>query len=95
MLYKNLPDPRRRRVLFIRFFMDILASVKFLIDGGGKDFWAVFKAYASFYSTLDKSRKKRASLFQARSPNIYKGYIVFDHYIRRKKKFTELTGKFT
>ncbi len=95
MLYKNLPDPRRRRVLFIRFFMDILASIKFLIDGGFKDFLAVFKAYASFYSSLNRNRKKRASLLQGRSSKIYKGYIVFDHYIKRKKKFTELRGRFT
>jgi hypothetical protein len=95
MLYKNLPDPRRRRVLSVRFFMDILASVKFLIDGGFNDFWAVFKAYASFYSMMDKNRKKRASITQARCTKIYRGYIVFDHYVRRKKKFTELHGRFT
>ncbi len=95
MLYKNLPDPRRRRVLFIRFFMDILASFKFLIDGGMKDFWAVFRAYAAFYSTMKQSRKKRATLIQSRSSQIYKGYIVWDHYIRRKKTFTDLDGDFT
>lgn len=95
MLYKNLPDPRRRRVLSVRFFMDILASVKFLIDGGFSDFWAVFRAYASFYWMMDKNRKKRASLVQGRSTKIYRGYIVFDHYVRRKKKFTELRGQFT
>ncbi len=95
MLYKNLPDPKRRRVLSVRFFMDILASVKFLIDGGFKDFWAVFRAYASFYAMMDKNRKKRASLEQARCTMIYKGYIVFDHYIGRKKKITELRGHFT
>lgn len=95
MLYKNLPDPRRRRVLAIRFFMDILASFKFLIDGGFKDFWAVFKAYAAFYSTMKQSRKKRSALIQSRSSQIYKGYVVFDHYLRRKKKFSQLDRGFT
>ncbi|MBP6977224.1 MAG: glycosyltransferase family 2 protein [Lentimicrobiaceae bacterium] len=95
MLYKNLPDPRRKRVLFIRFFMDILASFKFLIDGGVKDFWAVFRAYAAFYSTMKRSRRKRSGLIQSRSSQIYRGYVVFDHYIRRKKRFSELDREFT
>lgn len=90
MLYKNLPSRRRRRVLFVRFFMDILASIKFLIDGGVKDFLAVFRAYAAFYSKLKHHRKKRVAIPPEPVTGIYRGSIVFDHYLRRKKKFMQL-----
>jgi len=96
MLYKNLPASRLVRVLAARFILDMVASIKFLVDGGFKDFFAVTRAYGSFYTKMGKHKHKRRNVIHIEVPQVYKGNIVFAFYLGRKKKFSELnTAKFT
>ncbi len=90
LLYKNLPRRKKKRVLAMRFILDGVASVKFLCDGHIKDFYAVFRAYCSFYRTLYKTRLKRKKLTQNKVSMIYSGSIVIDHYLRKVNKFSNL-----
>jgi len=90
MLYKNLPSGKLFSVLMVRFFLDMVASVKFLVDGGWKDFFAVFRAYLSFYRRLSKHRSKRAKINQQKVSQVYGGNIAALHYLKRIKKFSEL-----
>jgi len=90
MLYKNLPSSKLFRVLTVRFFLDMIASVKFLVDGGFKDFFAVTRAYGSFYTKIGKHRHKRRNVKHHDVPHIYRGNIVFAYYLKRKKKFSDL-----
>ena len=90
LLYKNLPDSWLIRVFAMRLLLDSIAAMKFLIQAGFKDFWAVARAHFSFYRTLSKSRQKRKSMKQGSVRNIYKGSLVFDYFILRKKKFSQL-----
>jgi GT2 family glycosyltransferase len=90
MLFKNLPRNKLIQVHLVRFFLDVLAAIKFLVDGGIKDFFAVFRAYGSFYRHLGTHRSKRKKTAHKETSMIYRASIVYDHYIRRKSRFPEL-----
>jgi len=90
MLYKNLPREQVYPVFVKRFFLDLAASFKFLIDGGFKDFAAVSRAHFGFYFSYKKNRIKRDQIQHKHVPHIYRESIVFAHFLKRKKKFSEL-----
>jgi hypothetical protein len=90
LLYKNLPDNLLADVFAKRLFLDGIAALKFLVTAGFKDFFAVSKAHLSFYRSLGKTRQKRKKLKQGQVTNIYQKNIVFEYYLRGKKKFTDL-----
>lgn len=90
MLYKNLPPQRLVPVFIIRFLLDGVAAFKFLADGGFADFWAVVRAHMSFYRRFNDHRKKRKHIKHGQVSCIYQRNIVVDHFIRGKKKFSEL-----
>ena len=90
LLYKNLPDNLLLEVFAKRLILDGIAATKFLITAGFKDFFAVSKAHFSFYGSLRKTRQKRKKIKQGQVKNIYQKNIVFEYYLRGKKKFTDL-----
>lgn len=96
MIYKNLPTKRLWRVYIARLFLDFVAALKFFADGGFKDFWAVFQAHAHLMANFGKYRKKREKIPHIRVSKFFKGSIVKEHYLMRRKYFTELDPeKFT
>jgi len=90
LLYKNLPESWLVRVFAVRLLLDGIAAMKFLIQAGFKDFWAVARAHYSFYHSLSKTRQKRKSIKQGSVRNIYRGSLVIDYFILRKRKFSQL-----
>lgn len=90
MLYKNLPREQLYPVFFSRFFLDMMASLKFLIDGGFNHFVAVARAHLGFYFSYKKNRVKRSRITHGYVSGIYKGNIVFDHFLHGVKKFSQL-----
>ena len=90
MLYKNLPRKQLVPVFSMRLVLDGVAAFKFLVDGGFADFWAVLRAHMSFYRRFNDHRKKRKRINHSQVSCIYKGNIALDHFIRRKKKYSEL-----
>jgi hypothetical protein len=93
LLYKNLPDNLVNEVFSKRLILDGIAAMKFLFTAGFKDFWAIYKAHQSFYSTLGKTKAKRKLLNHAPLHKVYKKNIVFEYFLRNKKKFTDLDPK--
>lgn len=91
LLYKNLPSDRLLPVFASRLILDGVAAFKFLVDGGFSDFWAVVRAHMSFYRRFPIHRKKRHSINHRKVSCIYSGNIVVDHFLRGKKKFSELS----
>jgi GT2 family glycosyltransferase len=92
LLYKNLPTSRLFIILFARFILDAIASVKFLIDGGIGDFMAVVKAHMNFYANFNKLHRKRKNL-NSNISGIFHGNIVWEYYVLRKHTFKELSEK--
>jgi hypothetical protein len=93
LLYKNLPDNLLIEVFAKRFILDGIAALKFLFTAGFKDFWAIYKAHISFYSTLSKTKAKRKLLKHSPLHKVYRKNIVFEYYLRKKKKFTDMDPK--
>ncbi|NVN95158.1 MAG: glycosyltransferase family 2 protein [Bacteroidetes bacterium] len=90
LLFKNLPADRLMKVFIFRLFLDFIAATKFLTEGGFKDFWAVIRAHFSFYASINKNFKKRKSIHQKKVSKTYMHNVVFEHYLLKKKLFTEL-----
>lgn len=90
LLYKNLPSDRLFRVFLLRLLLDGVAAIKFLLQTGFKDFFAVSRAHIHFYRALPNLRQKRKKLRQGSLSMVYKKSILSDYYLRRKKRFTDL-----
>jgi len=90
LLYKNLPDELLFEVFSKRLILDGIAAMKFLFTAGFKDFWAVVNAHFSFYNVLRKTRQKRHQLPHGPMRNVYRKNIVFEHFLRGKKKYSDL-----
>lgn len=93
MLYKNLPPAQLFPVFISRFFLDFLAAIKFLIDGGVRHFGAVTRAHLGFYFSYKKNRLKRQQISHQNVSKIYTGNIVVDHFFRGIKTFGALKKK--
>ncbi len=95
-ILKNHADKYLWIKILIRLKLDGLAGIKFLLGGKPGHTWAIVRAHFSFYamigSTLRKRKElKKLSTFSFTTSGIYNGSIVFDHYLKSKKKFSDLT----
>jgi hypothetical protein len=81
--------------IIFRMKLDGIAAFKFLFDGQPKHFIAVIRAHFAFYGWLPKTLAKRKKAKQ--HPNFkftlskaYDGNVVLEHFIRKKKSYSEL-----
>jgi GT2 family glycosyltransferase len=98
-LTKNHPPKRLFLKIIYRMILDGVAAFKFLFDGQPKHFFAVIRAHFNYYAWLPKILKERKKLkntpgFRFSHSFIYKGNVVVDYFIHKKKKFSELQGGF-
>jgi GT2 family glycosyltransferase len=81
--------------LFRRLMLDGIAGLKFLFSMQFKHTWAVLKAHFAFYSGLfyylNKRKKLKLNDCRPNKTGIYNKSIVYDFYINRIKKFSELS----
>ena len=59
LLYKNLPEDRLKSVMRLRFWLDALASLQFLLTMQWGSFLAVWKARRAFHEMKEDFRKDR------------------------------------
>jgi len=94
LLYKNLPKGKFYKILIIRMILDGVAALQFLVTGQFTAFVKVPAAHRDFYKSLGKLRKKRKGLLSkvisTNHPEIYKGSLIFDFFIAKKRKFSSL-----
>jgi GT2 family glycosyltransferase len=93
LLYKNLPSSKLFPVFFVRLLLDGVAGLKFLLTGGFKDMYAVTRAHVAFYRRMPSNRRKRRALHQKDVSCIYQGNLVWVHYLKGVKRFSELNYK--
>jgi GT2 family glycosyltransferase len=90
-LYKNLPAPKSIFIILVRFILDGVAGIKFLLEGHPAHFLAVIKAHFSFYGLIGSlKRKKKLNKTFMNQNQVYKGSIVLDFYLKKKRNFSEL-----
>ena len=90
LLFKNLPDGNVFWTLAYRILLDWVAAVKFLFGGGLADCWAVARAHFAFYKRLPALRKARRAIPHRQVGQVYKRNIVFDNFLRGKKRYSDL-----
>ena len=94
LLYKNYLRWELWLKLPIRIALDMVACVKFMLFDSFDDGVAVLKAHFHFILDLPSNFKKRKKINQravgGAFPPIYKGSIVFDYFIKGKRKFSQL-----
>ncbi len=92
LLKNNLSFLRATIIIFIRFWMDLLAIVRFLNEGKRKDAWAISRAHQNFVLHIFKNdgpkTTKRSNLPGLKG--MYKRSIVWDFFMKKKRTFTAL-----
>ncbi|MBL7798399.1 MAG: riboflavin biosynthesis protein RibF [Saprospiraceae bacterium] len=100
-LLKNEPAGKLLWLIPARFLLDGLAGVRFFLKGQFRAIWAIVRAHFSFYQNFGHTLRKRREgnrIVESRriGPNntrgMYRGSIVFAHYARRIKRFSDLFG---
>jgi len=87
-------------LLVVRFLLDGVAALRFILLGDFGNFAAVWKAHMHFYKSFPKMWRKRKYFLKLLDNHgikerialdgRYRGSIVWDYYILGKKKFSEL-----
>jgi GT2 family glycosyltransferase len=90
LLKKNLPFWRSIFVIWIRYWMDLLALFRFLNEGKRKDAWAVSRAHQNFARNMFKREHIRIATDRSKLKGMYRGSIVMDFFIKKKHTFTSL-----
>ena len=99
-LFKYLPGIDLFWILLLRWFLDGLAGLRFLAYGQFANMFAIIKAHFYIYGhlrTILKKRKAAAAQYTFISfpdlSGVYQGSIIFEYYIRLKRKFSDLFPK--
>ncbi|MBW8334527.1 MAG: glycosyltransferase family 2 protein [Prolixibacteraceae bacterium] len=94
LLYKNLPSNQLFYILFIRMMLDGVAALKLLTEFNFNGIRSVLKAHYHFYLSLPELRLKRRQTEPFSNIEISSGRltksIVFQFYVRKKKRFSEI-----
>lgn len=95
MLAKNLSRKQFISILFIRFVLDGIAAVKFIVDRKFSHVYAIFRAHVNFYLkipyVLNKRKQLKNKTFQKYNPTgQIKKSLVFQYYIKGKKVFSKV-----
>lgn len=92
MITKNLPVAEALWKVPFRISLNKIFALKALLSGDGETFIAVIKAHLHYLNWLFFRRNK--SIFPAKKNKyfhgFYKGLIVWQYFINKKKKFSEI-----
>ena len=95
MLYKNLPEKSRGRVLAMRMWLDRVAALKFLLEGHMGEYMAVRKAHRQYRTWKPQLREKRKKNGTYEVPQVYQGLLLPEYYLLGRKTFSSLRGKYS
>jgi hypothetical protein len=91
MLQKNLPPAKAFRVIFIRFWLDLLSIIKYLLQGTPKNAIAISKAHLHFLGKLTHNgRKSNSDDTQFNGSGLYNASIVWKYFGKGIKRFSDL-----
>ncbi len=91
VLYKNLPKNKRIYIIMLRFFLDFLSLLKFLVDKKPKNAWAISRAHVEFLKRVWKNEAKALELkgtFNA--IGLFPRSIVCQYFVRKQKTYKQL-----
>lgn len=93
MLYKNLPEEELKSVMRIRWWLDTLAEIRFLLFGDWKNFMAVVKArsdYRKMRIEMVSDRQTNLSLSVSKHiPERFEKSLLYAFYVRKIYSFSK------
>jgi GT2 family glycosyltransferase len=99
MLYKNTPKKHKSWIFFLRFVTDMLAALYFMLTGNLGSVKAVYLAYFKFFFKMTKIKEEISGnagrTLQYRQFGMYYGSIIVEHFLKKKKFFSDLKFKNT
>ena len=93
MLCKNLSRSERWWKIPYRMLLDDVSALKGLLSGDGGYFIAIIKAHFAFLYWLFFKRQKGSENEKSKSVRLkgyYKRNIAWQHFVNKKKLFTEI-----
>lgn len=91
LLYKNLPKKRLFGTLAVRYLLDLVAALSFLLKGNWKEFRAVLKAHRSFRKWKRLLKLRRNAIGEHREVDcVYPRLLLIDYHLFRKYKYSDL-----
>ncbi len=91
MIQKNTSGFIGTFKIIVRFFLDFLSLIKFLMDKNPKNAWAISRAHVDFLKKASQNVKKRKTLGQKfNAVGLYPKSIVWDYFGLNKKKYSDL-----
>ena len=94
LLYKNLPEGRLKPVMRLRFWLDMLASIQFLLKGQWGSFRAVWRARREFKRIRPQFQKDREENLRlavlSPVPEQSAFSLLWQYYVKGKKSFNKL-----
>lgn len=92
IMQKNLPKNDAYFRISIRFWLDLIAWVRFLLRGEFKFTAAISKAHYHFFLNLNQTAKKRTptQLPYFNHVGVYKHSVVYKYFVKKIKKFSQL-----
>lgn len=92
MLYKNMNGVKKFAIIPFRILLDAISAFKSLLSGDGGYFIAVVSAHLSFAKWV--VLKQRESVFpkshHGQLRGYWKGNMVWEHFAKGKKKFSQI-----
>jgi GT2 family glycosyltransferase len=94
MLWKNLSGVTRYWVIICRFALDAVSAWKNLLGGQPSYFSAVMKAHGGFVYWLIFDQKKSVwpKVKTGQPKGLYNGSVVWQHFIKKKNRFSEIVA---
>ena len=95
MLAKNLPWSQKWWKIPFRIFLDLVSAVKGLLIGDGGYFIAIIRAHLAFVKWILFMQHK--SVFPQKKNKelhaVYNGNLVWQHFVKKKKFFSQIIKK--
>lgn len=95
MMHRNLPWRAKWWKIPLRIGLDQLSAVRSLLKGDGGFFAAVIKAHLHYIGWLFTGKKRLpvTNIDQASLEGWYHGSVVWEYFIKGRKKFSEIVGR--
>lgn len=92
MLWKNYTPGEKWGKIPLRMVLDGVSALQQLLKGDLSHFLMVIKAHFHFYGWLFGRKKaaQPATVSQQRIRGVYKGYIVWQYFIKKRRFFSEI-----
>jgi len=101
MMRKNLPTSTRETIIFIRMLMDYVWGIKSLFTGDAATITAIFRGHRDYLQNRSKWMVKTLRIYNAHLPHkfpetgFYNGSIVWQYFVRGKKKWSSVFKDFS